>query len=158
MESALFAIGQISVTIVGFAAILKAFERDNATDAHTDPRIQSMVEQGLVLVILCFIPSLLLSFGMTQTNALRVPGLLAAIWLSRWLYIMFMIRRAELSSGIAAMFRIAVVLHYGAFFSFLFSALAFFGQVDALYFSGILFTFACVAWAFLAQFRIERKR
>lgn len=156
MESALFAIGQISVTIVGFAAVLKAFERQNATDAHTDPRIQSMVEQGLVLVMLCFLPSLIHSFGMSHVNSLRLPGLLASIWLSRWLYIMFIIRKAELSSSIAIMFRFAVVLHYMAFFSFLFAALSLFNKTEALYFTGILLTFACVGWAFLAQFKIER--
>lgn len=156
MDSALFAIGQISVTIVGFAAVLKAFERENTTDAHTDPRIQSMVEQGLVLVVLCFLPSLFQFYNWSYDISIRLPGFLAAVWLTRWLYIMFIIRKAELSSSIATMFLTAVVLHYAAFFAFLFAAFNLKNQSEAFYFTGILLTFVCVGWAFLAQFKIER--
>lgn len=156
MESALFAIGQISITIVGFAAVLKAFEREHTTDEHTDPRIQSIVEQGLVLVILCFLPTMLIGFGLNRDISIVVSASLATIWLTRWLYIMFIIRKAELSSSIAVMYRFAVVIHYTAFVLFLLSAIRLYAQTEALYFAGILFLFACVGWAFFAQFKIER--
>lgn len=72
MESALHSIGQIAVTIVGFAALLKAFSRDSLSDPHADPRLRSIVEQGLVVTLLCFLPALLTSFEMTHQNAARV--------------------------------------------------------------------------------------
>jgi len=57
MESALHSIGQVTVTIVGFAALLKAFNRESLSDPHSDPRLRSIVEQGLVVTLFCFLPA-----------------------------------------------------------------------------------------------------
>lgn len=76
MESALFSIGQIAVTLAGFAALLRAFGQKNAADAHSEPRLVSIVEQGLVVGFLCFFPSLLIEFDLTSEAAARLSGAL----------------------------------------------------------------------------------
>jgi hypothetical protein len=118
MESALHSIGQVSVTIVGFAALLKAFNRESLSDPHSDPRLRSIVEQGLVVAVFCFLPALLTSFDLGADNAARFVSSVAAIWLLRWLRILYAIRKAELSSSIAWRYRTAVVLHVIAFVAF----------------------------------------
>ena len=119
MESALHSIGQVAVTIVGFAALLKAFNRENVTDPHSDPRLRSIVEQGLVVAVFCFLPALLTSFNLSSDNAARLVSGIAAVWLLRWLRILYLIRKAELRSSIAWRYRTAVVLHVIAFAAFL---------------------------------------
>ena len=157
MESALHAIAQISVTIVGFAALLRAFSKEHTTDAHTDPRLRSIVEQGLVVALLCFLPTLLDAFGLDPEIAARLVSAAASVWLLRWLYILYAIRTAELSSSIAWRYRFAVFLHIAAFSAFLLSATAMVNDTAASFLlSGILLMLCTVGWAFLAQFQIER--
>ena len=157
MESALYAIAQISVTIVGFAALLRAFGKEHTTDAHTDPRLRSLVEQGLVVTLLCFLPALLVGFNVTSHTAARLVSGAAAIWLLKWLYILYSIRDAELSSSIAWRYRFAVVLHIAAFTSFTLSASAVVSKsAESFFLTGVLLMLCTVGWAFLAQFQIER--
>jgi hypothetical protein len=156
MESALHSIAQVAVTIVGFAALLKAFNRESLSDPHADARLRSIVEQGLVVAVFCFLPALLASFELTPQNAARVISALAAIWLLRWLYILYVIRKAELHLSIAWRYRTAVVLHLVAFTAFLASASGVIGRPEPLFLSGIVTLVSIVGWAFLAQFHIER--
>ncbi len=156
MESALHSIGQIAVTLAGFAALLKAFRRKDAADAHSEPRLKSIVEQGLVVVLLCFLPSLILSFGVDLEAAVRWVSAVAAVWLSRWLYILYMFRTADISAEIASLFPVTVVLHVAAFVAFLLSATGLIGSVEPLYFCGVVLTLTLVGLAFLAQFQSER--
>lgn len=156
MEAALNSIGQIAVTLAGFAALLRAFRQRDVADAHSDPRLRSIVEQGLVVVLLCFLPTLLVEFGLTAQLAVRVVAALAAVWLMRWLYVVYSIRKAELASEIRWLFRIAVFNHYGAFTMFVLSAAGLIGRAEPLYFAGVIWTLVLVGWAFLAQFHSER--
>jgi small-conductance mechanosensitive channel len=156
MESALHSIGQVAVTIVGFAALLKAFNRENVTDPHSDPRLRSIVEQGLVVAVFCFLPALLTSFNLSSDNAARLVSGIAAVWLLRWLRILYLIRKAELRSSIAWRYRMAVVLHVIAFAAFLLSVSGIIGRAQPFFFSGIVVMLCVVGWAFLAQFHIER--
>ncbi|MGD2168331.1 MAG: hypothetical protein PVF63_09500, partial [Gammaproteobacteria bacterium] len=148
--------GQVAVTIVGFAALLKAFNRDNLSDPHSDPRLRSIVEQGLVVALFCFLPALLGAFSLSGDSAARLISGIAAVWLLRWLRILYLIREAELSSSIAWRYRTAVVLHVFAFAAFLFSVSGITGQVQSFFFAGIVVMLCVVGWAFLAQFHIER--
>ena len=156
MESALYSIGQIAVTLAGFAALLKAFRQKNATDAHSEPRLKSIVEQGLVVVLLCFLPSLIFSFGVDLDTAVRWISAVAAAWLFRWLYILYIFRTAEISAAIASLFPVTVVLHVAAFVAFLLSATGLIGRAEPLYFCGVVLTLTLVGLAFLAQFQSER--
>ena len=138
MESALHAIAQISVTIVGFAALLRAFSKEHTTDAHTDPRLRSIVEQGLVVALLCFLPALLDAFDLDPETAARLVSAAAAVWIA-WRY------------------RFAVFLHIAAFSAFFLSATAVVNDSAASFLlCGILLMLCTVGWAFLAQFQIER--
>ena len=156
MEAALYSIGQIAVTLAGFAALLKAFRQKNATDAHSEPRLKSIVEQGLVVVLLCFLPSLIFSFGVDLDTAVRWISAVAAAWLFRWLYILYIFRTAEISAAIASLFPVTVVLHVAAFVAFLLSATGLIGRAEPLYFCGVVLTLTLVGLAFLAQFQSER--
>ena len=156
MEAALYSIGQIAVTLAGFAALLKAFRQKNATDAHSEPRLKSIVEQGLVVVLLCFLPSLIFSFGVDLDTAVRWISAVAAAWLFRWLYILYIFRKAEISAAIASLFPVTVVLHVAAFVAFLLSATGLIGRAEPLYFCGVVLTLTLVGLAFLAQFQSER--
>jgi hypothetical protein len=156
MESALYSIGQIAVTLAGFAALLRAFRQRDVGDAHSDPRLRSMVEQGLVVVLLCFLPSVLVAFEFSMGTAVRVIAAAAAAWLLRWLYIMYLVRSAELPRSIARMFRAAFALHVLTFITFTATATGQFGRVEPLYFSGVLLALILVGFAFFAQFQSER--
>ena len=156
MESALHSIGQVAVTIVGFAALLKAFNGENLSDPHSDPRLRSIVEQGLAVAVFCFLPALLNSFSLSSDSAARLVSGVAAVWLLRWLRVLYLIRKAELSSSIAWRYRTAVVLHVIAFGAFLLSVSGMIGQPQSFFFAGILVMLCVVGWAFLAQFHIER--
>jgi len=156
MEPALYSIGQIAVTLAGFAALLRAFRQKDVGDAHSDPRLRSMVEQGLVLVLLCFLPSVLVAFNISMGIAVRVIAAAAAAWLLRWLYIMYLVRSAELPRSLAWMFRAAFALHGVTFIVFAATATGLFGRAEPLYFSGVLLTLTLVGFAFFAQFQSER--
>jgi hypothetical protein len=156
MESALYSIGQIAVTLAGFAALLQAFRRKDVGDAHSDPRLLSIVEQGLVVALLCFMPTLLVEFGLTLQTAVRAVSTLAALWLTRWLFILYVVRTAELSKAVRRLFRVAVLNHVAAFCAFVLAATGIVGRVEPLYFCGVVVTIIEVGWTFLVQFQTER--
>jgi cation transport ATPase len=158
MESALHSIGQIAVTLAGFAALLRAFRERTVADPHSDPRLISIVEQGLAVAFLCFLPALLIEFGLTMETAARWGAALAAVWLTRWLYILYTIRKAELGKSLARLFRVAVAMHVAAYTAFLLSAIGLLGRAEPLYFSGVFLMVTEVGWSFLAQFLSERSQ
>ena len=156
MESALFSIGQIAVTLAGFAALLRAFRQKNAADAHSDPRLLSIVEQGLVVVLLCFLPTVLMGFGLGLEFSVRIVSALAAIWLIRWLRILYVARSAELSRPLKFAYQAAVSLHIATFAAFTVCAIGVLGRFEPLYLAGVVLLVVEVGWTFLIQFQSER--
>ena len=156
METALSSIGQIAVTLAGFAALLRAFRQKDAADAHSDPRLLSIVEQGLFVALLCFLPTLLVEFELTSQMAVRIPAVLAVVWLMRWLRTLYVIRTAQLSRHLRRLFRIAVFMHVAAFVAFVLCGTDVIGRVEALYLCGVVLVITEVGWTFLVQFQSER--
>jgi hypothetical protein len=155
VQDTLQSLGEVAVTLVGFAALFRVFTRESVADEHSETRLQVIIEQGLGVVLLCFLPAWLLSFGdVSPQAAYRSISVGAALWQSRWVYIAYSIRSLKQSTPVG--FRFAVVLQIGSFVTFAACAAGLLGWVEPLYLTGLLVTFTHVGWAFLFQFRVER--
>ena len=52
-------LAEIAVTLVGFSVIFRAFTGRRNADEHSYERVSVIVEMGLAVVALCFLPELL---------------------------------------------------------------------------------------------------
>jgi hypothetical protein len=154
VQDTLQSIAEVAATLVGFAALFRAFTRESVADGHSESRLRVIIEQGLVVVLLCFLPAWALSFEWSEESAYRVIATAAALWLLRWLYICYSLWNVESQTPVA--FRIAVALNLMAFLAFAASASDPVGKVEPLYLTGLLTILIHVGWTFLFQFRAER--
>lgn len=145
-------LAEIAVTLVGFSVIFRAFTGQRNVDDHSDARVTVIVEIGLVVVALCFLPELLGAWGITKPVAFRAAsGLMALYWL-RWLMITYQIRGGSHLTPFAYM--IAAGLQFSVFGAS--AANAILVGTDVLYTTAVFAALAVVGVSFWAQFRVER--
>ena len=73
-------LAEASVTLAGFAAVFRAFATGTDPDGHSVVRLNVVIEGGLVLAFLCFLPSVLHSASLTEDVSLRVASVLGGSW------------------------------------------------------------------------------
>jgi hypothetical protein len=146
------ALGEISATLIGFSVIFEAFTGRQTADGHSRERVMLIVEIGLMVVALCFLPELLVGLGLSQSISFRVLSSIVALYWLRWLILNYRIRGADHLTPI--LFRVATALHLIVVGCSIANA-AVVGS-DALYTTACFAGLAVVGCGFLAQFRIER--
>ena len=154
MQDTLQSIAEVSATLVGFSALFRVFSREKIADGHSEARLQVIIEQGLTVVLLCYLPAWADSFGWSEDATLRIIGGTAALWLVRWLYVFYSVWGAETRTPIA--FRFALALNTLAFLSFAICAIVGDESARPLYLTGIVVLLAHLGWTFLFQVKAER--
>ena len=155
ISEALPSIAEVAVTLVGFAAVFRAF-RGLSVDAHSGARTLAVIEVGLVLVLLCYVPLLLIEAGLEEVPAYRLTAGLTALYWIRWLTVLYRIRNeVHATPGI---YRFVVVLNILIFLINLASATALLDRPEILYFGSAVAILAYVSLSFLAQYKAEASR
>jgi hypothetical protein len=145
-------LAEIAVTLVGFSVIFRAFTAQRAADEHSDARVTVIVEIGLAVVALCFLPEILVAWGVAKPVAFKAAsGLMALYWL-RWLMVTYQIRGRSHLTPIA--YRIAAGLQFSVFGASAANAILI--STDTLYTTAVFAALAVVGVSFWAQFRVER--
>lgn len=152
ISEALPSIAEVAVTLVGFAAVFRAF-RGLSVDPHSGARTLAVIEVGLVLVLLCYVPLLLIEAGLEEVPAYRLTAGLTALYWIRWLTVLYRIRNeVHATPGI---YRFVVVLNILIFLINLASATALLDRPEILYFGSAVAILAYVSLSFLAQYKAE---
>ena len=74
-------LAEVSVTLAGFAAVFRAFATGTDPDGYSAVRLNIVIEGGLVLAFLCFLPTVFHTASIPEDGALRVSSGLGATWL-----------------------------------------------------------------------------
>ncbi len=152
VSDAVLSISEVAVTLVGFAAVFRAF-RGESVDPHSGPRTLVVIEVGLALVLLCYLPTLAAQVGLRSATAYRVVGGLTVLYWLRWLVVYYQLRnQIHATPGI---FRSCAVMSFLIFGAGLGNSLALWTPPEALYFVSVLAALAQVGLSFLAQFKAE---
>ncbi|MEO1202432.1 MAG: hypothetical protein AAFX10_06980 [Pseudomonadota bacterium] len=80
MPEVLSSIAGGSITLAGFAAVFRAFSGTDDPDGHSRVRLNSVIEGGLVIAFVCYLPVWLASIDLKSDVAWRVASGLIVIW------------------------------------------------------------------------------
>ncbi len=149
-------LAEASVTLAGFAAVFRAFAGDTDPDGHSRVRLNAVIEGGLALAFVSYLPIAVADISIPEGVALRVSSALLA---------MFVVLRS-IVPGIAilkagwpppALFPLASAL---SVLGLAFLASGAFGVSTissfAAHQAGVVSVFGALAATFVAQFRVER--
>ena len=155
--SLLESIAGASVTLAGFAAVFRAFASRSDPDGFSAIRLNVVIEGGLVVALVCYLPAILAGVGLPGALAWRLSSGLGALWLvfrtiGPGIYI---IRRGW---PLPALFPLAFALTLTAFGAFAIGA-AGFGPLasSSAHQLGIMALAAQIGTTFVAQFQVERQ-
>ncbi len=149
-------LAEVSVTLAGFAAVFRAFTAGNDPDGYSTVRLNIVIEGGLVLAFISFLPGVLLSASLAADSAYRFSGGIGVIWfVLRGIIPMIQIIRG--GRPFPPLFTLASAFGLTTNICFIFcvldirplGAIAGFQAACAALFGGI-------AVVFVAQFRAER--
>ena len=148
-------LAEVSVTLAGFAAVFRAFAIGNDPDGHSAVRLNVVIEGGLLLAFISFLPGVLLGASLAEDAAYRVSGGIGGIWA-----LLRAIPGIQIIRGgwpLPALFPLAYAFFLVALFSFIFGALDIrpLGAIAA-HQAGCVALFGSMAITFVAQFRVER--
>jgi hypothetical protein len=149
-------LGEVSVTLAAFAAVFRAFAAGSDPDGHSKARLNAVIEGGLLLAFISFLPSALLSASLTEKGAYRLSSGVGSAWaLLRGTVPAFSVIRSGWPPP--ALFPLALALHLAALVPFVLGVLAVgpLGSIAA-HEVGCVALFGWIAVVFLAQFRVER--
>ena len=148
-------LAEVSVTLAGFAAVFRAFGAGSDPDGHSTVRLNVVIEGGLLLAFISFLPSVLLGASLAEDAAYRVSSGIGAIWA-----FFRAIPGIQIIRGgwpLPALFPLSYAFFLVTEFSFIFGVLDIrpLGAVAA-HQAGCAALFGAVALTFVAQFRVER--
>jgi len=69
-----------AITLAGFAAVFRAFAGGYDPDGHSRVRLNSVIEGGLAIAFVCYLPAWLVSAGFTDSTTFRLPSGIIIIW------------------------------------------------------------------------------
>jgi hypothetical protein len=145
-----------AITLAGFASVFRAFHGAEDPDGYSRLRLTIVIEGGLMVAFLCYLPSWLASLDLSSDAVWKLSSAIGAIWpLFRFILV---------ASGIVRRGRPFPVLYLFAapvgLISFLVFAATAVGFIPVSAYSGFLLgtgsLLATVGIVFVAQFRAER--
>ena len=149
-------LAEVSVTLAAFAAVFRAFAAGSDPDGHSTVRLNAVIEGGLLLAFISFLPSALLSVSLTEDTAYQFSSGVGGIW-TALRGILTGVRIIRGGWPLPALFPLAFALALTALVSFTLGALGT-GPLAGIagHQLGCVALFAWIAVAFVAQFRVER--
>lgn len=148
----LASIAEVSATLLGFAAVFRAF-RGELADQHSAERTLLVIEVGLIIVFMCYLPSLLMGAGIEASSSYRIISAVTALYWLRWFAMSYRLKDADHATPI--LFRAAVTFHVLIFSVCSAAALGVLPQIGVVYLGVVIAILALVGMAFLAQFMTE---
>ena len=149
-------IAEASVTLAGFAAVFRAFAAGSDPDGHSAVRLNVVIEGGLVLAFVCFLPSALQGASFSSDTSLRVASAVAeASSVLRGVVPGAQIVRA--GRPLPELFPFAIAFGVAAILAFFAGALGALSSFAA-HQLGAVALFGTIAVTFIGQFRVERRR
>lgn len=148
------AVAEASITLAGFAAVFKAFGGPHMVDGHSNTRLNSIVELGLAVALLSFLPTALSSLDVGPEEGLRILSVAGGVYYLRWLAEFWAIRHADHRTPKAYLTAVAAALV--VFVLFWLNALGLSGKLQGTYLLAILIMFFLQGLAFMAQIRAEQ--
>ena len=146
-----------SITLAGFAAVFRAFGGDDDPDGYSRVRLHIVIEGGLVVAMLCYLPAWLSSASAPEAVVWRVTSAIGATW-SFFRIVLTGIPIARTARPLPALFPLAYPVGVLGFLVLLVTAA---GVLPLSPYSGHLLgtilLLANVGLVFLAQVRAESK-
>jgi hypothetical protein len=149
-------LAEASVTLAGFTAVFRAFVAGNDPDGHSTVRLNAVIEGGLLLAFVSFLPGGLVSGSLDEDTAYRLSSGVGGIWtLLRGTVPAVRIIRG--GWPFPSLFPLACSFHLVALVCFALGAFSA-GALDAIdaHKAGSVALFGWLAIVFVAQFRVER--
>jgi hypothetical protein len=145
-----------SITLAGFASVFRAFGSADDPDGYSRLRLTIVIEGGLVVAALCFLPSWLASLDLAVDSVWRFSSGIGAIWpLFRFILVAFGIVRKGPPFPVLYLF--AAPLGLISFLAFAATAAEFIPMsAYSGFLLGTLALLATIGIVFIAQFRAER--
>ena len=145
-----------SITLAGFASVFRAFREADDPDGYSRLRLTIVIEGGLVVALLCYLPSWLASLDLSSDAVWRLSSTIGTIWpLFRFVLVAFGIVRRGPPFPVLYLFAAPIGL-----VSFLVFAATAIGFTPISAYSGFLLgtasLLATIGIVFIAQFRAER--
>ena len=156
LPTVLASMAEGSITLAGFAAVFRAFAGNDYPDGYSRLRLTIVIEGGLVVAVLCYLPSWFASLDVAPESIWRLSAAIGTIWpLFRFILVAFGIVRKGPPFPVLYLF----AAPFG-----LISFIAFAGAATGLspvgpysgFLLGTLALLATVGTVFIAQFRAER--
>jgi hypothetical protein len=152
-------LAEASVTLAGFAAVFRAFTTENDPDGHSAVRLNVVIEGGLVLAFISFLPGVLFDASLTQDAAYRSSGGIGGIWtvLRGIIPLLRIIRTIRSGAPSPPLFPLACAFGLATLSCFVFCVLDIrpLGAIAGFQ-AGCVALFGSIAVTFVAQFRAER--
>jgi len=148
----LASIAEVSATLLGFAAVFRAF-RGELADQHSAERTLLVIEVGLVIVFMCYLPSVLMGAGLEASSSYRIISAFTALYWLRWFALSYRLKDEDHATPV--LFRVAVGFHVMIFSVCSVAALGVLPKVGIVYLAVVIAILALVGMAFLAQFMTE---
>ncbi len=145
-----------SITLAGFAAVFRAFGGNDDPDGYSRLRLTIVIEGGLVVALLCYLPSWLASLELAPDSTWRYGAAIGSIWpLFRFILVAFGIVRKGPPFPVLYLF--AAPFGLISFIAYAATATGFspLGAYSG-FLLGTLALLATVGTVFIAQFRAER--
>lgn len=144
-----------SITLAGFAAVFRAFRSSEDPDGYSQVRLNIVIEGGLVVAFLCYVPAWLASVGLSSDAVWRLASAVGVLWwLFRFMVVAFMMLRRN--APFPVLYPVAVPIGVVSFLALVVNAA---GLLPVTSYSGhLLGTLALlttVGVVFVAQFRAE---
>ena len=145
---------EASLTLAGFAAVFRAFAGDTDPDGYSTIRINVVIEGGLAVAFLCYLPVALAAAGITPDSAWRASNGVAVAWvLPRSIWSGFGILRR--GWPLPALFVLAWPSSFAGFIALSLGALGI-TEPSSAHQVGLIGVVGGVGTTFVAQFRVER--
>lgn len=145
---------ETSVTLAGFAAVFRAFATGDDPDGFSAVRLTVVIEGGLAVAFLCYVPAALAAAGLAPGEAWRISNIAAIAWvLPRSFWVGFGVYRQGRPHPVL------FPLSWGfSIVSLGFLAIGVVGLLpsESAHQAGLVSVLGGVGTVFLAQFRVER--
>jgi hypothetical protein len=146
-----------SITLAGFAAVFRAFRGSHDPDGFSDVRLTVVVEGGLVVAFLCYLPAWLSSAGLSPDAVWRSSSIVGALW-TFFRFILAAISVYRTASSLPVLYTVAVPVDVVSFLAFSATAVGVFPlSTYSGYLLGTIAMLSAVGMMFVAQFIAERR-
>jgi hypothetical protein len=157
LPGVLSSIAEVSITLADFSAVLRAFRGSDDPDGFSDVRLTVVIEGGLVVAFLCYLPAWSDSAGLSLDSVWRTSSALGAVW-TFFRFVLPTIAIYRSASSLPVLYAAAIPPNATCFVAFAANAVGAFPlSTYSGYLLGVIAMLSCVGMIFIAQFIAERR-